>query len=268
MSNELETPVASPDQQDDAAAFPPSPDEALNAVTLDDFLDEGEPVETQTEQDDAAAQDGTLPAEPDPSGQGDAEDPQISINKAIGQRLYAEREKLQRQFMQQYGEDLKLAQFAKKVLGENPQALLMRSEAMAYAQKHNVPEESALAIVRKNHGLPPERSGDEKGRFAAQQSLGNLVAQAQAIQTRDGVNMIDVLKSDAYLRERLHRDGWDINQAYGYHLARNASRERLPTPSAVRGGARPGVARSISRMTDREFRKMDDALGGGAVIKL
>lgn len=275
---EIENTVVTPSQQDDAAVIETDVQEDSGAVTIEEVLGEGETVE-QT-QDDAAAQgeeDTTLP--------GNAQaDPQKDIDKALGQRLHAEREKAQRRFMEQYGEDIRIAQTARQILGDNPMDRLIQSEVQQYAKKNGVSEEVATDLVRWKRGLPPVQAApaaqrDHQGRFTkpeqappANPAIDSLVSQAQAIQDSDGVNMIEVLKTDEVLRDKVQNGGWDINRAYGYHLAQKANppptNDRPAAPSIVRGGARPGVGRSIANMSAQDFKKMEDAVRRGAVVKL
>lgn len=268
-----ENTVATPVQQDDAAEFPQVQEEETPSVTLDEVLGDGKPVEEP--QDDAAPQAEAEPTEPEKPA-----DTQKDIDKAIGQRLHAERERMQRQFDQQFGEDLKLAQLAKKILGDKPQERLLQAEAREYAQKNNVNETVAMDIVRYKHGLPiadqtpAPQARDENGRFTkaqnadpARQRAQELSDQARAIQEQYGENVVEILQSNPDMLERVKTGEWDINAAYINYL-RQGNNQRPRVPGIPKSGAHSSVRKSISNMSDTELEKLERAVRNGARVQL
>lgn len=262
-----ENTVETMEVQDDAA----QQQEETPALTLDELFTEAESVENP--QDDAAKQPDEAPSKGQKGSQSE-------IDKAIGQRLHAQQEKLQKQFMEQYGKDIELAQMAKKFLGDNPVDRLLQEESKEYAKKNGVNETVAMDLIRYKHGLPIAEQApttqprDENGRFiktqtveSAQQRVQTLTAQAEAIQKNYDDNIVDILNDNPDMLARVQSGEWDINAAYVDYL-RQSSGQRPRVPGIPKGGAQNTMRRSIANMSEAQLAKLEEAAKSGARIRL
>lgn len=168
----------------------------------------------------------------------------------------------------------------------------IRDEAAKLAKEENCSEALAMRIIRAERGLPPAsaegqstntsqsqtRQRDAQGRFtaasdaqAAQEDAGvneraqYLWQQAETIKRLNGVDALELYRNaDADTQRRIANGEMDFTDL----VANQNGNSKKRTPPVVRTSGGGVQAKHLTDMTAEDFRKADDFVKGGGVIRI
>lgn len=146
------------------------------------------------------------------------------------------------------------------------------------------PEEAQTreGVPQEEAGLPPEmrrqvaevareeirarmEEGPEPGEGREEGAdIRRLAGQAQWLMDAQGVDMVEILREDQRLLQRVAQGKVDMHQAYIEYLGKQ-DREEGPMPPAIRGGA-GRAAVDIGKLSPEKMREMEERLGRGERI--
>lgn len=145
--------------------------------------------------------------------------------------------------------------------------------------------EMALAYVKSQAGIMPEQKAqqnrDENGRFTSREATedasvaeqaNKLYNQAMTVKNVTGVDVMELYNNDPAIQENVLSGKWDFEDVYrfaGRNNEENSLFTQKRTPSAVRSSNGVDVnSISVRRMSESEYRKLDDFLAKGGKVDM
>lgn len=191
---------------------------------------------------------------------------------ALNKRIEAEKRKWERDaeksFSQKHAEDLELAGMLRKLhAGKDGKAIteaLFEESVKRLAEEDGVPEAFARKMLRLELNAPAEKTAPAKQTKETPDRTDMLAQQIAEIRESEDVDMMEVIKNDDAIREKIATGEWDINRAFAHYLSSN----RKKTPSTPRSGAKSAGKIDFTTMSDKEFAAYEERLQRTGRIQL
>lgn len=193
------------------------------------------------------------------------------FGRALEKRVAEEKRKWEREaeerYSQRYAADSALAGTLRRLhQGKDDKAIeeaLFDAQARQLADEEHISESFAKRLLRaemsaNNYAAVPQTTKTDND-----ERITMLNGQIQEIKENDGVDMLEVLKSDDFIKDKVGSGEWDINRAYSHYL----SSKRKSAPPVNRGGARSESTKDWKTMSSEEFAKYRERLRQGQTLR-
>lgn len=206
---------------------------------------------------------GTDPAE------NEADKPTLSqrqFDKAFANR----RDALKKQLMREHDGDIRLAARLRQrfagLTDEEIAAKLEESEADELSEKTGWSKDESMQRVKARRAYEAREEEPDLEQKHADPYLAQLQEQRERILSRTGVDVLEALRDDEYLREQVNQKKMDLRDVYEYMLENRAAAPKPKKPPVVTRRASAEIV--PEGMTDAQFEEWDRRLKRGEYVSI